>query len=454
MMQLFQKGRQRLAQTDPIYLCLFLAMGLVFLLISFCGISYYYLNNYTMIPVMLFWGILLTRKPDKQACIHLLGGFLVSLWFVASQSLLYASGMGVRSPGIFFMVYLLAFPFASASRDKDAQTGLKLAGFFYIAGALMLAMYTGLLALDALPGFLKPHVIWDGARLNPFWQPNICACIMMIALAFCLYFFTTQTKRLYKGIFVAISAVLLLIIALTNSRTGMLLSACLVAGFLFFNIWNSGWKRFLLAGLAAAVTVAALFLCLQGIFSLHSQHKLQQAIVQQSSAAAESAEDPLTTDKKTGEVTLDTHSAQSTLANDMVTLNSRSNIWKAAIQAVKKNPIVLLRGSDSSGDLLWSTRKTRAMHCHNSWLEALLTLGIPGLIAAGIFTVVALWNIVAVMFFRNCTLEKKVLAMLILCLLIAGVMEPYLFTGSINFLYADFVFFLGLGYLTQWKKTA
>lgn len=447
MLQYFKKIRQQLSETDPVYFCLFLALGLLFLLICVEVSSFYFLTHYSMIPVMLFWGILLTRKPKPQDSRYLISGFLVSLWFVISQSAQYASRMDVLSPGLFFLAYLLAFPFASTSQDGHCQIGLKMTALVFVGSSLVMAAYTGLLFLDTLPGFLQPHLEWDGARLILYRYPTVTACILMIAFGFCLYLFTVASAKRWKVIFLGIGFITLILISLTNGRVSMLLCSCMVGGLFFFSLWKSGWKRFILLAMIAVLIIALVFFGLQGIFTLHTQLRIQAVLTDQ-----DTAQSALRVNEETGEVSLITKSSQGDLLRDMTSLNSRTRIWSGTFQAIRENPSVLLFGTDSTYHFLRSVGAPGG-HTHNSWLEVLVTMGFPGLVSALCFTVLAVWQILATLFFRNATLEKKVIAMLVVCLLGAGFMEPYLFGGSIDYLVSNFAFFLCLGYLSQWKRT-
>lgn len=448
MSQFFSKARQRLSGTDPVYLCLFPALGLVVLLIGASGYSFYFLEHYAMIPAMLFWGVLLTRKHSTDTLRHLALGIGFSAWFVISQILQYAAGLSVRSPGVFFLVYLMAFPFASAARDTGKQTGLKMAGFAYICGALVLAFLTGLLSLDLLPGFLKPHVYWDGARLRAMWHPNVCGCVCMIAMAFCLYFFSESRRKLHKGLWAAVAAGMFLLITLTNSRTAILLSCCLLAGYLFFRIWNGSWKRFFLGAAAAAAVLVLVFLLSRGIFSLHNDYLTRQIIENQNS---ETFTGSLVIDEASGEVTLQAEAAQESLLKDAATLNSRTNIWKAAVKAAGSSKAVLLRGTDNSTVLVGQFYSI-PIYSHNSYLEALLTMGIPGMLFALVFTLLALWRIGWVLLSPNTSMALKTIALLMIALMGAGMLEAYLFQGNMNFLYTEFAFSLCLGYLSRQKE--
>lgn len=447
MVCFWNKLRTRLSGTDPVFFCLLTALALVFLLIGASGYSYYFLEHYAMIPAAAFLGILLTRKHSRSALLLLTLGLAVCAWFAISQLLQYASGLTVRSPGTFSLVYLMALPFSAASRDGEKQYGLKLAGLAYIGGALVLVCLTGLLALDLLPGFLTPHVYWDGARLRAMWHPNVCGCVFMIALAFCLYFFAISGKKLHKAFWAVLGAGMFYMATLTNSRTAILLSCCLVAGYLALVIWKGRWKRLIPAAAAAVAVLVLAFLLSQSLFSLHTHRLVRQAVAYQSSGEAAAN---LVVDTQTGNVTLQADASQKSLLEDAGTLNSRTKIWRSAVNAALNHSRVLLHGTDNTPALIEPYMGV-AVYSHNSYLEALLTMGIPGLLFALAFGALALWNILRVLF-SQASMERKSIALLMVALMGAGMLEAYLFQGSADFLFTDFLFFLCLGYLTQWKK--
>jgi O-antigen ligase len=78
-------------------------------------------------------------------------------------------------------------------------------------------------------------------------------------------------------------------------------------------------------------------------------------------------------------------------------------------------------------------------------------MGLPGLLLALVFTGMAVWHI-WVTFWGNTQLGQKVIAMLVLVLMGAGILEPYLFFTDIFYHYTDFIFFLCLGYLVHWRS--
>lgn len=454
---------QQLSSINPQFYCLLAALGIEFLLMALGGYGLYVLDNYAIMPCMLFLGTVLVCKISPDALRKLGLGIVVAVWFCLTQAIHFAQDLQVRNAGLPFSVYLMAFPFAAITRDGKNQYGLRLAGAVYLAAALTLTGLTGLLFADALPGFLVPHVYWDGARLQAMWHPNICASIMMTGIAFALGFSTLVKKAWGRGLLLACAALLFCVMALTNSRTSILMAAALIAGFTFFAIIRKGgWKRFVIGFAIALILIPSLFTGAKKLFDANQARLIARYTAQiqtdltpslssssepQSPIAEESTPDIIV--GADGQAALKSKAAQYSFSIDMRTLNGRTVIWKAAIQAVRDNPAVLLWGVDHSGNLLTDKVSFAPAHVHNSWFEILLCLGLPGLLSALFFTGMALWYIAVTLLGRNTSLWQKTIALLMLCLLGAGFLEPYLFLSDRYYHYADFLFFLLLGYLSQ-----
>lgn len=454
---------QQLSSINPQFYCLLAALGIEFLLMALGGYGLYVLDNYAIMPCMLFLGTVLTRKLSPDALWKLGLGLLVAVWFCFVQAIHFAQDLIVRNAGLPFSVYLLAFPFAAIAQDYK-QYGLKLAGLIYLAAALSLAFFTGLLFVDALPDFLVPHVYWDGARLQAMWHPNICASIMMIGIAFALGFSTLVQKGWCKALFVAIAALLFCVMALTNSRTSILMAACLIAGFVFFAIIRKGgWKRFIIGLAIALILIPSLFAGAKKLFDANQARLVAIAVAQiQEAEASEGTETAVPSQQEStptiivgadGNAALESNAGQYSLAHDMKTLNGRTIIWKTAIQTVMENLAVLICGVDYSGNLITDKIPFAPVHVHNSWLEILLCLGIPGFLAALFFTAMAVWYIAATLLSKYTSLWQKTLDLLMICLLGAGFLEPYLFLSDRYYHYSDFLFFLLLGYLSLKAKS-
>ena len=440
---------------QPQYFCLAAALGLEFLLMAFRGYGFYFMENYMIVPTMLFLGTIFGHKISRvaQRQLWLCLGFF--FWFFIAQTLHYMMDLEVRSVGLFTSVYLLAFPFASLTQDGKKQWGLKLTSVACIGAALILVALSCLMMLDVLPGFLKPHIYWDGARLQAFWHPNICAVIFLMGIAFSLYCFTQSSRKWCKTLFIAIVIILFFFMTLTNSRTSLFLCSCMFGGLLFFRIYNGSWKRFLIGTVVALVVILLLFNSAQAVFQAHYDARLAKFVAQAEEMAAQgipSSEDsPITLDYK-GDLALKTDAGQLSLAINMPSLNGRTNLWAAGIQALMNNPTALVLGVDTPENFLTEHWGTSIAHSHNSWLDTLIGLGIPGLLFALIFTGIAVWHIWTTCWGKNCSLDQKIIAMLLLCLMGTGFLEPYLFFTTIFYHYTDFIFFLCLGYLILWRS--
>lgn len=451
---------QQLSSINPQFYCLLAALGIEFLLMALGGYGLYVLDNYAIMPCMLFLGTVLTRKQSPDALRKLGLGLLVAVWFCLVQAIHFAQDLIVRNAGLTFSIYLLAFPFAAVARDGVKQFGLRLAGLVYLAAALTLVGLTGLLFADALPGFLVPHVYWDGARLQAMWHPNICASIMMIGIAFALGFSTLVQKGWCKALFVAIAALLFCVMALTNSRTSILMAACLIAGFVFFAIIRKGgWKRFIIGLAIALVLIPSLFTGAKKLFDANQARLVAIAVAQiQEAEANEGTETAVPSQQEStptiiegadGNAVLVANAGQKSFAHDMKTLNGRTVIWNAAVQAIRDNPSILLWGVDYCGDIIGQYIAVLSpAHAHNSWVEILMCLGLPGFLAALFFTAMAVWYIAVTLLKKSTSLWQKALALLMICLLGAGILEPYLFLSDRYYHYTDFLFFLLLGYLS------
>ena len=145
---------------------------------------------------------------------------------------------------------------------------------------------------------------------------------------------------------------------------------------------------------------------------------------------------------------------QNNLMKDLWSFNGRTQIWEATLKAVRNDRSLKIWGTEYSGTIISIYHWFDVDHAHNSWLETALCLGLPGLVFTLVFTVLAVFCIWTTFWGKDIPLEQKVIAVLALCLLGAGILEPYLFFSDIFYHYTDFIFFLCLGYLIQWRSKA
>ena len=451
------QSRLQLDSENPAFrvqlLCLLAAGILEYLFIvgqtCFNWVFYYCAETFLAVPARVFLGTALVQEQTVQAKRQLLLCAGMALWFVLVQALRKAAGMNPQSGVLFLGVWLMSLPFAAVTRDGEKQVGLRCIAWIFIAASLTLVFYTGLLVLNLIPASLSPYIKWDGARLLVLSHPNICACLFMIGIGLCLGFFFRCRRKGLKVLLLLAAAAQFICQILTHCRTSVLLTCALMGGIAFFAIGKGRWKR-IAAGMAAAlVLTCALFLASSALYEAHNARLITQ-LSQQSQQAAE-ASDAAAPPKVNAAGQLQGVSGQGTLKNDLRTLNGRTRIWSAAFLALQETPSIVVWGTDSVSPTLSYYFGGSLEHTHNSWLEVLFRLGLPGLIVSLIVTAVAVWNAVCLLL-RNQDMWKTCIALLVLCMLASGVLEPFFFIANASCHFLDFLLLLLTGYMTQWRK--
>lgn len=437
----------------------------------FYGFGYYLTETYLIIPALLFAGCALGGKLSKFAGKRLLLAGIAVAWFVLVQFVHKLSGMDTQPLATFFFIYLMAFPFASVSEDHS-NAGINWIGGMFLTASLILVGYAGILLLELVPDALTQYLYWDGARMRVFWHPNVSACFFMLGIAFSAAFLV-QSRKIVVKVLLAVAIVLQFAsMALTNCRTTLLLTSALFGGILFFKIFKGNWKQLILGLLAALIVFVGAFKISGSIYQWHNERLIDKKY-EEMLAAAESEEIPAETETVQEEtlaapeenvpteqpavinkedIVLVSANSQKSLAHDLRTFNSRTGIWKSALNAVKDSKILALFGTEYAGLVLSSYYGGELHHAHNSWLEVLMRLGIPGLLMSLVFTALAVWSAVKLVFNQSVELWKKIVAMLTVCLLGAGFLEPYLFITNVYYHVTDFAFFFLTGYLDYWAN--
>lgn len=449
---------------------LLLAVGIIeFLFITleslFSGIGYYLAETYLIVPCLLMLGYVLREKRSAFVRRRLLLAVAAAVWFVIVQSIHKLLGMENHPMATVFFVYLMAFPFAVLSDDRK-NAGLWWIGGMFVTASLVLAGYSMLLFLDMVPSGMESVLFWDGARLHALWHPNINACYFMISIGFSAAFCLQVKKSWVKVLLVAAIVLQYFAMTLTNCRTTLLLTGALLGGTLFFVIFKGGWKRFLLGLLVAAVVLAGSFKLSGAIFQWNNDRLL--TAFSNSQAEKAPAAEPLPAETAAPEETSveaaapeevilqeDTgiilgENEQGTLSNDMRTLNGRTHIWRGALKAIRDDKTLALWGTEYVGTIISVYHWFDVIHSHNSWMEALMRMGVPGLLLALMFTAISVWSALRLIFRKDTEIWKKVIVMMTMCLLAAGFLEPYLFITNVYYHVLDFMFFFCTGYLDFW----
>lgn len=423
------------------------AAGLMELFLITCGpamnyAGYYIVQNFLVVPGLVFLGVTLTQELTPAGKRDLLVGLGMVVWLTIAQLLHRMAGTKPANIGMWWSAYLLAFPFAAGVRKDERKRGFRIMAAIYVAAALTMSLYAALLMVDLVPGFLMGEVRWDGTRLMALWHPNIIACILMIGIALCLGACFGTEKKAVRGAALAAVAVQFLTLALTNCRTSILMTCALMAGVLFFRIVGKSWKRFAAACLAAVAAFVLLFALSDLVYEKNSEILVSQYIAEMEEEIGDEEE-----------VELPTHNAQGALLDDLRTLNGRTWIWRSALRSLRADPTLLISGTEAVGETVSAGGLPFTVeHAHNSWAQILMGFGLPGLLFALYFTWMAVRDAFCLLFLAKSSMGQKCVSMLTLCILMAGFLEPMLFTGYVYYQFINLFFFLCVGYQNAWRQ--
>lgn len=446
------------------FYCL-VAVGVLELLFLILGslfhyIAYYFVENYLIIPCAGFFALSLVTKVPSYARKSLFLSLAMVAWFIITQTVHRFQTMEAKVIGMFVCTYLLAFPYSSVTEDGVRQRGLKWISAIYIAVPLVLSAYGTMLYFGLIPSWFQNEVCWDGARLQALWHPNICACLFMIGIALCLGLFFQSKKPYAKAALLLACGIQFIFLSLTNCRTSILMTCALIGGIFFFAVYRGGWLRSVVCALISLSIMLGLFLISNTLYKSnetalieHYTTQLENTPEAQSSTASDPSDSetvPVEIDPQTGEVTLQTVSGQGSLLNDLKTLNGRTAIWQAALNALRDNKRILLFGTEYVGTSISYYNAFPVVHGHNSWVEITFRMGLLGLLMALGFTWIGLRSAITLIFDSRTDMWKKSVSLLMLCVMVAGALEPFLFSADISYHFLDFFFFTCLGYLNTW----
>ena len=449
---------KKLGLWDPAYGCILIAAGVLFLYVSLYYFAYDFYEQFLPIPCMVFLGVLLGRGTQlKNKKVFILPAAMI-VWFLITWMKRGVDAERVYSIGLFLTIYLFAFPLAFYLQDGNTKKALKIFAVAYLGAAAMLVAASVLLLLNWIPERISWAIFWDGARLQAFWHPNMTAAFLLIGTVLCVIFLSQSGSRWTK---VALSMLLILMlgaIALTNSRTTIILTGGYLGACLFFALIKRGKKWFIPGVLAAAIVTVAFFAGAGELYQMNYDYLTGKHIQQQSEEYEDAATHEVgndaaeTKEQDAGEVHLSTNSPQRSFSKDLGSLNGRTSIWKAAIKAIREDHSILLWGVARPGPYVSTYGYFSVAHLHNAWMETLLGMGLPGLLLAVVFTVMTAWNCLMVLLKHHKDIWKRNVALLALLLLAASMLEAYLFYTYTDYHAFNFLFFLCAGYLAHWQE--
>ena len=455
---------ERLSGLDPVYYYIIPAAFFTFMGIAFGPFGSYLFEEVLIIPCVLFLRSMLAHPLQKDAKKAFVLSGILFVWFFLLQILRDLAYFDVYPFAPYFCSYFFAFPMAALLRDGEEKKGLKLFFVVFLAAGLWHVTATLLLFLDWIPAYFNEyHVFWDGGRLNSFWHPNMAACFLMFSIAACLAFLQSTTRKRTKLVFLACILFLLIPLALTNCRTVIILTGGLLGGAAFYTILKGRWKLLIPGLVVVCAMVLVVYTGSNRLYQAHREVLIAERRAEYLQQQAENAAPKDTTEEKNAakptvttetevKISLGGTSGQGTLANDITSLNSRTMLWNASLTALKANKLYPIIGVDNPGRHMSYFSTFPDYHTHNSWMEVLLGLGIPGLAIAMVFTVITLWNGIVILLKYPLDVWKRTTAMVTLCMMVASFMEPYLFLPPSDYHLFNFMFLLCAGYLFHWQQ--
>lgn len=443
-----EKLCSRFSGIAPEYFCLILMAFCTFMGIAFGSFGSYAFEEVMIIPCVLFLSRVFPR-PFSSGTKKVLGLSLLMLgWFLFLQIKRRLEYLQVYPFAPYFCAYLFAFPLASLMGDGEKKTGLKLFFTAFIAASFCHVVTTVFLLLDWIPASLSEyHVFWDGTRLNSFWHPNMIACLLMFGIAACLVFLHSAKNKWAKLAWLAAILLILATMALTNCRTIIILTGGILGGSAFYAILKGRWKLAPVALVVAFVVLMLVYLGCGTLYYFHSNVIYNEQLTEYLEETGISPDDA----EAVTDFEVETTSGQNSLVEDLSSLNSRTIIWWASFQALNANRSHYIFGVDYPGQHMSYFCPFFQSHTHNSWVETLLGLGVPGFVLAMVFTWLALWNGIVILLKYPLDVWKRTTAMVTLCMLVASFLEPYLFLPPLDYYIFNFIFLLCLGYLVHWQ---
>lgn len=391
-----------------------------------------YTSPVQIIAALAFLVLAIRGPLSKTAKWHLGFGIALVGWVIVAKYFHGLFGEPKEYIGVMVQRFLVLLPFGALMQDEKECKGLKGAGILTLGVCAYLCFWSILLLLNLVPGWMQNQVNWSGARMNTLWNPIIFAVILFMGIVLCVAFCFRVKKNWQRIALLLFAALQFLLISMTHSRTVILMICAFGAGTLFFAFGQGNLKRYILFGLAGILLAAALFGISEAVYKANNRHLIGQLEA--------SGEEFRINDQ--GYIT-DGVTNQGSLKEDMGSFNGRTGTWKIVLDAVKNNRELRIFGTSQFRKNI----RQDMSHSHNSWLEMLVYLGIPGLLFSIVLTVEILIGLLRVFLFCRDKMQL-VLALFVLCMLPIGVMEPFLFCTA----HLGDLFILACGYLWAWGK--
>lgn len=367
-------------------------------------------------------------------------GLVFILWYLLSRVFLgdtYLQRSAVTFADI-AVLYGLALPFAALSNDGEKRQVLDILAVLFALTMAVLAWMSLYLAVTG-NSILMPKSgfgfgMGSDSRLAILGQnPNHSAPLMALGI-----FLTVYLLARYRNKWLLLPGLLGIVgmygaLSLTVSRTafyGMVATSGVLAALMASRIpvKKNGVKALVIAA-AAAVSMLIVYVGFNGSIRLLSG-LAASAQGLGNGVAMTSGRD---------------------MSVEVQNMSGRGAIYSAIFQTLREQPQILLRGNLDTDLMLRVSEIVGAekLHCHNSFLQVLMYMGLPGLlIVLGLCVQLAL-SMLKLFFARNSTMAEKFLSLVPIYLLVSSLAESLIFVPWMNLCWSllNFWFLLLCGYI-------
>ena len=271
------------------------------------------------------------------------------------------------------------------------------------------------------------------------YHPNEAASALTIGVLLFLYLALQNRALFVKVLFILCALLLGVVIALTGSRTSMILAAAGMGAFVFWVGYNllfrrPFWLRWLACLMAFCVITVGAYQGITTSIGVVASIAMRIQAPSTPTAAEETASAITVTTVPNASQTDIVHMYEPRMQfQDIGTFNMRAQIWQSGIDYLKKHPKALLFGvPDNVVSRIPATVGRPEAHLHNAYLEMLVLGGIPGLLLylGYLFIVLrACWRLA---FHPSSSLPYRFLAIIPPLIALNGVTEIYpLFSGNV-----------------------
>ena len=435
---------------------------------------------------MVYLGVTIREPMTRLARNTLLLGMAFCAWpvFMQLRDVIFVINPehpeGRFLEGTFLCEYLLLLPFACVADEKEKVTGLKVFGWFMILASGILTVWGLPFGDPLIPESLRNTYRWNGSRMCIIWNANMLAASYMAGIAFCMMFIC-QIRKLWVRILLAVLAVMgFMAMILTDCRTVLMLTGCLLGGTAFVLISRGGMKRALLGLLAAGVVVICCHQLSGYVYGIHVDRMIaatRQEMIEEVKSGenaedpAENAEQPDTEQNPLGEDAENSRPSADTAGKSPLEIlvedeqeyrnspehflefGGRMKIWKNALQVIKDNPRLFLFGMRRVDNCIqhgygW------AKDPHNAMLNILMRLGLIGLGFAVYFTWLTIKNAYSLIFLKKSFVYQKIISILLVAIVLAEIFEPQLYFVMFPDNFTNMTYLFCLGYTIYWEKNA